>query len=76
MRIMCSKALTPSWTYPTCASRPEVWTRSVMAPRQACQITPPVGSAVSIATASGSIRPAARRCPEPAVLPVSSSQTK
>ena len=42
----------------------------------ACQITPPVGSAVSIATASGSIRPASRRCPEPAVLPVSSSQTK
>jgi hypothetical protein len=23
IRIMCSKALTPSWTYPTCASRPE-----------------------------------------------------
>jgi hypothetical protein len=41
IRIMCSKALTPSWTYPTCASRPEAWTRSVMAPRAACQITPP-----------------------------------
>ena len=47
-----------------------------MAPRHACQITPPVGSAVSIATAAGSISPASRRCPEPAALPVSSSQTK
>jgi hypothetical protein len=45
-------------------------------PRDACQITPPVGSAVSIATALGSISSAARRYPEPAVLPVSSSQTK
>ena len=75
IRIMCSNALTPWWTYPTWASRPAVSTRSVIAPRHACQITPPVGSAVSIACADGSISPAARRCPDPAVLPVSSSQT-
>ena len=75
-RIMCSNALTPSWTYPTWASRPAVRTRRVIAPRAACQITPPVGSAVSIAAARGSIMPASRRCPEPAVLPVSSSQTR
>ncbi len=58
------------------ASRPRAVTRSVIAPRASFQITPPVGSAVSIASAPGSISPASRRWPEPAVLPVSSSQTK
>jgi hypothetical protein len=72
---MCSNAFTPLSAYPTCASLPVVVTRSVSAPRAACQTTPPVGSAVSIALALPSISPLSRRYFEPAVLPVSSSQT-
>src|SRR5918992_1078941 len=59
IRIMCSKAFTPSCTYPTCASRPDVRTRSVIAPRHACQITPPVGAAVQqaeLASGGGAVQ--------------------
>ena len=62
---MCSNALTPWWTYPTWASRPAVSTRSVIAPRHACQITPPVGSAVSIATRGRVDQPRGAEVPGP-----------
>ena len=52
---MCSNAFTPRCACPTCAARPRTSTRRVIAPRLACQTTPPVGSGVSIATALGSI---------------------
>src|SRR6266542_3397214 len=73
---MCRNEFTPLNACPTWTERPWTSTRIDSAPLAAFQMTSPLCSAVSMASAPESISLCSRRYPDPTVLPVSSSHTR